>query len=247
MNDASHLFRFISERHGDVRLVPGIDLDAFAASNHVTLGLHEITDAAADYPLVFMKDNNNGQFRLTALFGLSPGINAYLDGDFWQAVYLPQEVLTAPFRIAGQDQALCINEASALVTTDAGDAQFDDDGNETPALLRIRIMLGKLEQGRTDADALIAALLPLGLVRPVSVTVHLVSEPPELVQGLYSISPLQLKAAPPDVLLDLHAHDFLGPIYTIIQSMTQFNRIRQLHNLRSEGQIASFELVMEQG
>ena len=77
-------------------------------------------------------------------------------------------------------------------------------------------------------------------------TAHLESGPPELIQGLYSISPLQLKAAAPDVLLGLHARDFLGPIYTIIQSMTQFNRIRQLHNLRSEAQIASFDLVMEQ-
>ena len=247
MNDASHLFRFIPKRHGDVRLVPGIDLDAFAATNHVTLGLHEITDAAADYPLVFMKDNNNGQFRLTALFGLSPGTNTFLDGDFWQAVYLPQEVLTAPFRIGGPDQALCINEASALVTTDTGDALFDHDGNEAPALLRIRNMLDKLEQGRAHADEFIAALLPLGLVRPVSVTVRLESGPPELIQGLYSISPLQLKAAAPDVLLGLHARDFLGPIYTIIQSMTQFNRIRQLHNLRCEAQIAAFELVMEHG
>ncbi len=246
MNDASHLFRFIPERHGDVRLMPGIDLDAFAATNHVTLGLHEITDAAADYPLVFMKDADNGQFRLTALFGLSPGTNAYLDGDFWQAVYLPQEVLTAPFRIAGPDQTLCINEASALVTTDTGDALFDDDGSEAPALLRVRNMLDKLEQGRKDADQLIAALLSLGMVRPVSVTVHFESGPPELIQGLYSVSPLQLKAAASDVLLDLHASDFLGPIYTIIQSMTQFNRVRQLHNLRSKDQIASFELVMEQ-
>jgi hypothetical protein len=246
MNDGSHLFRFIPERHGDVRLLPGIDLGAFAAVNHVTLGLHEIADAAADYPLVFMKDRDNGQFRLTALFSLAPGTNAYLDGDFWQAVYLPQEVLAAPFRIAGPDLGLCINEASALVTTDAGDALFDDDGNEAPALLGIRSMLDKLEQGREDADRLIAALLPLGLVRPVSVTIHLEKRPPELVQGLYSVSPLQLRAAAPDMLLDLHARDFLAPIYTIIQSMTQFNRIRQLHNLRSKDQIASLEMVMEQ-
>jgi SapC len=247
MNDAPSLFRFIQERHGDVRLMPGIDLGAFAAVNHVKLGLHEITDAAADYPLVFMKDVDSGQFRLTALFGLTQGTNTFLDGDFWQAVYLPQEVLTAPFRIAGSDRTLCINEASALVTTDTGDALFEKDGNEAPALLRIRNMLDKLEQGRADADLLIAALLPLGLIRPVSLTVHLESGPSELVQGLYSISPPQLRAAVPDVLLDLHARDFLGPVYTIIQSMTQFNRIRQLHNLRSDRPIASFELVMSQG
>lgn len=247
MSDATSLFRFTRERHGDVRLMPGIDLGAFAAVNHVKLGLHEINDAAADYPLVFMKDGDSGQFRLTALFGVAPGTNTYLDGDFWQAVYLPQEVLTAPFRTAGPDRALCINEASVLVTTDTGDALFDDDGNEAPALLDVRHMLDTLEQGRKDADSLIAVLLPLGLIRPVAVTVHLESGSAEMIQGVYSISPLQLKATAPEVLINLHARDFLGPIYTIVQSMTQFNRIRQLHNLRSARQIASFELVMEQG
>jgi SapC len=247
MSGSTHWFRFIKERHGDVRLLPGIDLNAFAAVNHVMLGLHEITDAAADYPLVFMKDGDSGQFRLTALFGLSPNANTYFDGALWQAVYLPQEALAAPFRIAGGDQTLCINEASALVTTDTGDALFDDNGNETPALLRIRTMLDNLETGRKAANQLISALLPLDLVRPVAVTVHHESRPPELIQGLYSISPLQLKAAAPDVLLGLHARDYLQPIYTIIQSLVQFNRIRQLHNLRAEDRIASFDLVMEHG
>ena len=226
--------------------MPGIDLAAFTQVNHVRLGLHEIVDAAADYPLVFLKDADTGQFRLTALFGLKPGTNAFLDGDFWQAVYLPQEIAAAPFRIGGSGKALCIDEASVLVTTDAGDALFDEDGAETATLLQIRAMLEQLERGRDDADRLVVTLLALGLIGQVSMTVHLQSGEQEAVQGLYSVSPPKLRTIAPDALLDLRAHDLLGPTYAIVQSMAQFNRIRQLYNLGPNGRIASLEMLMEQ-
>ena len=240
------LFRFHHERHRDARLVPGIDLAEFARVNHVKLGLHEIGEAAADYPLVFLKDAGSGQFRLAALFGLATGTNSYLHGDFWQAVYLPQEIVAAPFCIAGTDRALCINEASVRVTTDTGDALFSADGSEAPAVRHVRKILDELEQGRAEADQLIAALLALGLIRPLAMTMRFDGGPAEVLQGLYTVSPTQLRAIGPAALADLHSRDFLGPAYAILQSLTQFNRIRQLHNLRSDRKLGAVEMVMEQ-
>ncbi len=240
------LFHFDPERHRDARLMPGIDLAAFAAAHHVKLGLSEISDAAADYPLAFLKDATTGQFRLVAVLGLVPGANAYLHGDFWQAVYLPQEVVTAPFTIAGPDQDLCINEGSALVSTDVGEALFDSEGQEAAPLLRARALLNELAQSRAAADGLIASLLELALVRPVSITVQRDAVPDEAIEGLYTVSPLLLAGLDSAALIDLHRRDFLGPAYVITQSLAQFNRIRQLHNLRSSRPISAIKLEMEQ-
>lgn len=246
MTSEPSLFRFHHERHRDARLVPGIDLAEFAQVNHVKLSLHEISEAAADYPLVFLKDADSGQFHLAALFGLAAGANSYLHGDFWQAVYLPQEIVAAPFCIFGPDRTLCLNEASARVTTDTGDALFSADGSEAPALLHVRKILDELEQGRAAADQLIAAMLALGLIRPFAMTMRFDAGPTEVLQGLYTVSPTQLRALGPAALLDLHSRNFLAPAYAIMQSLTQFNRIRQLHNLRSDQQVAALEMVMEQ-
>lgn len=246
MTTGPELFRFHRERHIDARLLPGSDIAEYAQVQHVKLGLHEIGDAAADYPLAFLKDAASGQFRLVAVFGLAAGTNSFLHGDFWQAVYLPEEIVAAPFSIAGAAGELCINEASARVSTDTGDALFTADGNEAPVLQQIRTTLGRLEQGRTAADQLIAALVVLKLIRPISVTVQFNTGPTEVIQGLYTPSPVQLRAIEPAALLDLHNRDFLAPTYTILQSLSQFNRIRQLHNLRSERHVAALELVMEQ-
>ena len=240
------LFRFHRERHVDARLLPGTDIAQYAQVQHVKIGLHEIGDAAADYPLAFLKDANSGQFRLVAMLGLAAGTNLYLHGDFWQAVYLPEEIVAAPFSVVGTNGDLCIDEASARVSTDTGDALFTADGSEAPVLLPIRTMLERLEQGRAAADQLITALLELELIRPVSVTVKFDTGPAEVIQGLYTPSPLQLRAIAPAALFDLHSRDFLAPTYAILQSLSQFNRIRQLHNLQSERLVAALELVMEQ-
>lgn len=246
MTAAPALFRFDHERHADARLLPGIDIGEYAQVQHVKLGLHEIGEAAADYPLAFLKDANSGQFRLVALLGLAAGTNSYLHGDFWQAVYLPEEIVAAPFSIVESNGDLCINEASARVSTDTGDALFTADGSEAPALQQIRATLERLEQGRAAADQMITTLLELEMIRPVSVTVKFETGPAEVIQGLYTPSPLQLRAIAPAALFDLHSRDFLAPTYTILQSLSQFNRIRQLHNLQSEQHIAALELVMEQ-
>lgn len=246
MTAAPARFRFNHERHADARLLPGTDIADYAKVQQVKLGLNEIGDAAADYPLAFLKDANSGQFHLVAMLGLAAGTNSYLHGDFWQAVYLPQEIVAAPFNLAGPDRELCINEASARVTTDTGEPLFAADGSEAPVLQGIRAMLDEFEQGLTGADQLIAAVLAAELVRPVAVTIRFDTGPAGVLDGLYTISPVQLRALLPAVLTDLHSRDFLAPAYAITQSLAQLNRLRQLHNLHSARQIAALELVMDQ-
>ena len=246
MTAAPARYRFHHERHADARLLPGTAIADFAQIQHVRLGLHEIGDAAADYPLGFLKDAASGQFRLVALLGLAAGTNSYLHGDFWQAVYLPQEIVAAPFSYAGPDRDLCINEASARVATDTGDPLFTADGSEAPVLQAIRTTLDQLESGRTAADQLIAAALAAQLIRPVAVTIRFDTGQADVLDGLYTISPVQLRALQPAALTDLHSRDLLAPVYAITQSLGQLNRLRQLHNLYSARQIAGLELVLDQ-
>lgn len=239
------LFRFEQERHRDVRLQRGIDLGAFARHNHLRPGLDEIAEAAADYPLAFLKDADTGQFRLVILLGLAPGTNVYLDGDFWQAVYLPQEVVAAPFCLAGPEKMLCVNEYSALISTTSGDPLFGQDGSEAAGLAHTRAMLLALDRGRAAADRMVAVLLELGLIRPLSLSIQFDSGPSEAVRGIYTISPPRLQAIKPADLVDLHSSDYLAPTFAIMQSLTQLNRVRQLHNLHSARKISALEMVME--
>lgn len=244
MTGRASLFQFSQERHRDVRLIAGIDLAQPFLTNHAAIGLDEVGPAAADYPLLFLKDADSGRLRLAAMFGMAPGQNTYVFNDMWQAVYLPAAISAAPFCLAGPQHCLCIDEASPRVTTDAGDALFREDGSESATLERIRSALDRLAEGQKAADGLIDALLALDLLRPLIVTAHFISGAEQEIQGLYSISPQLLSRIAPAALLDLHARDHLPAIYAIIQSLNQFNRIRQLHNLGTEPEISAFQMTM---
>lgn len=244
MTGRASLFQFSQERHRDVRLIAGIDLAQPFLTNHAAIGLDEVGPAAADYPLLFLKDAESGRLRLAALFGLAPGQNTYVFNDMWQAVYLPLAISAAPFCLAGPQHALCIDEQNPRVTTDIGDALFHDDGSESATLERIRSALDRLAEGQKAADGLIDTLLALDLLRPLTVAAQFVSGAEQKIQGLYSISPQLLSRLEPAALIGLHAQDQLPAVYAIIQSLNQFNRIRQLHNLGSGPEITAFQFVM---
>jgi len=244
LNDRPSLFQLSPQRHRDVRLIAGIDLAQPFLTNHAAIGLDEVGPAAADYPLVFLKDAESGRLRLAALFGLTSGQNTYVFNGLWQAVYLPLAISAAPFCLAGPQHTLCIDERSPRVTTDTGDALFRDDGSESATLTQVRTSLGRLAEGQKAADRLIDKLLSIDLVRPLVVTAQFVSEAEQEIQGLYSINPQLLGQLDSAALLGLHAQDQLPAVYTIIQSLNQFNRIRQLHNLGSGPEITAFQLVM---
>ena len=244
MTHRTSLFEFTPERHRDVRLLPGIDLAASFLTHYAEIGLDEVGAAAADYPLLFLKDSDTGRLRLVALLGLAPRQNSYVIDEVWQAVYLPLKIAVAPFCYSGAVRILCIDEANPRVTTDDGDALFNDDASDTPVLVEIRKMLGRLEQGCAAADRLIDMLLELELVQAVSITAVFVSGAEDLVQGLYSIDPRMFGMIEPAALLNLHRADMLVPICTIIQSLNQLNRVKQLHNLGSGSKISAFRITM---
>lgn len=213
--------------------------------NHVQIGLHETGVAAADYPLLFMKDIESGQFRLVALFGLRPAENLFLVNNQWQATYLPLAVLGAPFYLVGQERSLCIDENSDLVTTDTGAALYSSDGGETGELSRVRSMLEYLRDDLDASNAFISVIVDQSLIRPLSVTVHFGCGDSEHVEGLYSINPSSLLSLDDTVISDLHRRKFLDKIYIIINSLSQVNRIHQLFNLRSEQKISRLVTEMD--
>ena len=244
MTQRASLFAFNPERHRDVRLIPGVDLARPLLTHHAEIGLDEVAAAAADYPLLFLKDGETGRLRLVALFGLAPGQNSYVVDDIWQAVYLPLAVAMAPFRLAGQDRILCIDEANPRVTTETGEALFNHDLTDTPFMENIRGLLGRLDQGCRAADEMIDTLLAMGLAQAVAVTAEFATGPGDEVEGLYSINPRLLELIEPASLLNLHNQGLLAPIYAIIQSLNQLNRVKQLHNLGPGRKISAFRIAM---
>src|SRR6056300_443022 len=63
----------------------------------------EFRSVQNQYPIVFTKNEQIGQFQAVALLGFEIGENLYLDDNGWNARYIPLSVMRQPFLIGYQD------------------------------------------------------------------------------------------------------------------------------------------------
>ena len=65
--------------------------------NIVSIGLNEVQQTSQHYPLVWVKSNETGHFKLVALFGFEQGENIYCQSDLWHTVPTPLSLKSEPF------------------------------------------------------------------------------------------------------------------------------------------------------
>jgi len=124
----------------------------FASPFHIaSVMVHEFSRAAAIYPLVFLEDKEQDQFRPVALLGLDEGENLFVDAKGkWHASYVPAIIRRYPFALVSTDQqgqfAVCIDEGSALVSDTEGVPLFGADGEPAEAIENVKRYLGELQQ-----------------------------------------------------------------------------------------------------
>lgn len=235
------------ERHADLTVGTGTDLAAAAALGHVPLGLGEVPLAVCDYPLVLIKDDATGAFRLVALLGFEAGRNLYLLGEHWAATYLPLNVLRLPFCLGtpnGNSVELCIDEASSLIGHTPGAALFEADGSETAFLAGRRALLQRMLADAEATAHFVSAIAAQRLITPMTLTLHYADQRRQDIQGAYTIDPLALETLADSALLRLHRSGHLFTVHAMTHSLGQLARLEQLHNARGERQItrSAFQL-----
>lgn len=235
------LVEFDTDRHQNIRLLPGIDTGVAQCANHAHIGLSEAAIAASDYPLVFMKDADSGQFRMVALFGFHSDENLFLHSGTWQGTYLPIIAQSWPFHFGGPDRILCVDEKSGHVSTDLGDRLFDEHGHATQLLNHIWSRADYQRDDLCAADDFVLAVNSFRLISPLKLTLEFFGGRESHVQGLYTIDPQKLSSLAGDKITDLHENGYLGPAYIAANSLFQINRLQQLYNFKFESKIMKIE------
>ena len=121
--------------HKNVKLKP-FNFDILKEQHIVPLVAHELPTAAGQFPIVFVKDQESGQFRIVAMLGLKPGENLFMQEGKWDATYLPANFRAYPFSLAALDEegkniAVCIDADSELVNEEEGQAQSKRQSKES--------------------------------------------------------------------------------------------------------------------
>lgn len=200
-------------------------------NSHMTpLIIHEFATAAQEFPVVFVKDPDTGQFRAIALLGLKPNQNLFMKNDQWQAQYVPEALTVYPFVLSNDSNnndllLLCLDADSPLVNDQEGLPLFDDDGQQMPWLAEKGEQLVSLVEKNQLTEMFIKALTDNDLLIPQTLTIQTPQGKDYSLNGLYVIDQQQLDQLDDQSYSVLRQRGFIAPIYASLMSM---QRIRFL-------------------
>lgn len=193
----------------------------------------EYAEVQREYPIFFRKDPENGNYHSVALLGFTADENLFLEGEDWQANYLPGYVAKGPFLIGFQEQwqqgdlqqvpVLHVDLDHPSVNFDDGEAVFLPHGGNSAYLDRISTILQGIHAGIEGGKAMYAAFSAHGLIQPMDLEIRLDEGHGVHLSGLYGIDRDALAALDARALHELHSSGFLEGAYLVLAS---------LHNMR---------------
>lgn len=202
----------------------------------------ELGSLVLDYPVCLVKNQETGQFGLSALLGFEPGENLYLQGDQWDAGYVPLHVRRQPFMLGfsspdgegrKQENALItIDLDSKRVQETEGESLFADDGIPTSYLQNIQNLLAGLMAGNESTKAFIDSLSEHELIEPALLNITFADGEQKRYEGIYTVSDQKLAELTGDTLQELHVRGYLQASYLLIASLGHVTKLISRKNVR---------------
>jgi hypothetical protein len=235
----TRLIALDSTAHRPIRVDQERVLAQAAQLNMLPVVLSEFLKLCVQYPIVLTKNGATGQFTCVALFGFEKHENLFWRQERWDALYVPLHVTRQPFFLGVDPQTtgetdprrvVCIDMLNAAVGQAHGEAIFDDHGAETTYLQQMKQTLATLLTGEEQTGRFVRKLLALELVRPMRLEIEFVDHHKQRVDGLYTIDEERLKVLAGEAIAELHALEYLPPIYTMLASLGHIYSLVQRKN-----------------
>jgi hypothetical protein len=213
--------------------VKAIDNFHFASKFHIaSVMVHEFVRAASVYPIVFLEDQSQDEFRPVTLLSLDSGENLFVGSDGkWQSSYVPAIIRRYPFALAKMPEqdnyTVCIDEDSEYVGTEDGQPLFNESGEPTEVIENVKRYLGELQQMEAFTKEFCHFLAENNLFTPLNMRVK-ASDEIKNVTGCYVINEERLNNLSDKKSLDIKAKRYLAPIYAHLTSLSQIERLALL-------------------
>jgi hypothetical protein len=196
----------------------------------------EFRNVQAHYPIVFRKTAEGG-FQPVALFGFEEGQNLFLDGERWDAAYVPLAIERQPFLIGVQGEELLVQvDLDHPRVSDSGEPVFLAHGGTTEFLERMNSVLLALYEGLQGTPAFVSALLEHGLLESFTLDIELEDGSHHRLAGFYTINEERLSALDGAALHTLQQAGHLQSIYMAIASISNFRGLIERRNRRNVAQ-----------
>jgi hypothetical protein len=186
-----------------------------------------------EYPIFFRKDPQ-GQLFSVALFGFDNNENLFLEGDRWDAAYVPSIIARGPFLIGYQEReeggkvrrepVIHIDLDNPRVSQTEGEPIFLPLGGNSPYLSRILTTLRRLALGLDASKAMIEAFIAVDLIEPLNIEIEIDDQQYQLV-GFHTINQDKFAGLDAQKLHSLHREGFLQAAFLIVNSEQNLQRL----------------------
>ena len=200
----------------------------------------EYGDVQREYPIFFGKNPDTGEFCSIVVFGFQAGENLFLQGEQWNASYIPAAIARGPFLIGFQNQqenggspaapVIQVDMDSPRISQTEGEAMFLADGSISPYAKKINSILSAIHQGMEASKSMFAAFLEYDLIEPVTLNIELNSGQKINLQGNYTIHEEKLSKLSGEALEKLNKAGYLQAAFLVIASLNNIKKLIEMKN-----------------
>ncbi|ABZ75716.1 SapC family protein [Shewanella halifaxensis HAW-EB4] len=229
LNSDTHLEMCVSESQ---------DYRRFAEQQLIPVVFHEFHQLATEFPLVFVKNSETGQFIPIAMMGVKNGLNLYCQTGEWPAMIKPRGFSNAPLSLVktskeSDNVLICIDTESPLVTEAGENSQrlFDDNKEQSEYLKKRTQALLDIAAFNEQTDKICQLLASKSLFTAKQLTIKLAeSQQPINIDGIYVIDEQALNQLSNEEFLSFKDNGLLPLIYAHLLSLQQIPRLIEKQN-----------------
>jgi hypothetical protein len=205
----------------------------------------EFEDLHKEFPLLVHR-GEGGLFTAHAILGLDRDENLFVEGDRWITRTMPASLARGPFSLgyvrsdgAGEDSPpadikVLLDEQHPRLRGD-GIPVFLPLGGESTYLEGIKRVLQLIDGGLQADRVLYPELVSMGLLEEVNIRITVDSDLQYGFDGYYTINTERLQDMGGDQLQRLHRLGMLFPIFCLVSSLGNFQRLINLKRARGAG------------
>src|SRR5512135_17497 len=219
-----------SGRHGDSSVEVGANYSFARNVNSVPLMAVEFPTAAAEYAIVFAGAKD--ALMPAVILGVRGNENLYLSEEgSWLGKYIPAFVRRYPFVFSTADDGktfmLCVDEAFPGFNREGrGQRLFGEDKKPTPYVDNVLKFLQEYQAQFHRTRAFCRKVRELDLLEPMQAQISTGSGERLSLTGFWAVNRAKLKGLGGEKLADLAKPDELELLYLHLQSMRNFNALK---------------------
>lgn len=225
------------EEHGDLKLDPSAVLDVAKRSHIVNLRVNEVGRAICEFPAFLSKSEENGDWSISAIMAFEVENNLFVRDKSWQGIFEPSAMLTYPFYLMNhpteeKKYTIGFDPQNAALSKEEGEPLFDGD-KAGQRLSFITAMLQENMKNDVHTFQFCKLIDELGLIKPIDVAVTYSTGAVNTLKGLNTIDEAKLAELSEEQFKQLREKNYLAPLYALLMSLQQLNRLIRLHNEHS--------------